>query len=65
MDDIPVKNVSETDILKPVLTPRRSSAVPERTGHVSVLVGKYMIVWGGYNVSGAFSSRFACNVIDQ
>ncbi|XP_022321387.2 kelch domain-containing protein 1-like [Crassostrea virginica] len=49
MDDIPVKNVSETDILKPVLTPRRSSAVPERTGHVSVLVGKYMIVWGGYN----------------
>lgn len=37
--------------MKPDLTPRKSSTVPERTGHVSVLVEKFMIVWGGYNVS--------------
>nr|XP_034304221.1 kelch domain-containing protein 1 [Crassostrea gigas] len=35
--------------MKPDLTPRKSSTVPERTGHVSVLVEKFMIVWGGYN----------------
>lgn len=40
--------------MKPALTPRKSSTVPERTGHVSVLVEKFMIVWGGYNVSRNF-----------
>ncbi|XP_048776755.2 kelch domain-containing protein 2-like [Ostrea edulis] len=40
---------SEVSITKTALNPKRNSSVPERTGHVSVLAEKYMIIWGGYN----------------
>lgn len=49
--------------MKPALTPRKCSTVPERTGHVSVLVEKFMIVWGGYNVSPNYKQNIIRNQI--